>query len=60
MSADPHCCSDVPLSPLVRGASGEEEGQDPTSVSPPMVTVCAFGGEVPTGTNGSDLEDWAA
>jgi hypothetical protein len=59
MSATPECCSLVPLSPAIRGASGGEEGEDPTSMSQ-TVFVCAFGGEVPTGTNGTDTEDWAA
>lgn len=40
------------------GRSGENEGQNPTSELPPMATDCAYGGDVPDGTNGTDSESW--
>jgi hypothetical protein len=43
-----------------RGFSGESEGDDPTRLMTPWTVVCAFGGEVPTGTNGTDTENWAS
>lgn len=46
-----------------RGYSGgpSSEGQNPFSALPPSTAGdCAFGGDVPNGTNGVDAESWAA
>jgi hypothetical protein len=43
-----------------KGFSGGAEGDDPTRVMTPWTIVCAFGGEVPTGVNGTDTENWAS
>jgi hypothetical protein len=60
MSAE--CClpdGPGPARPAQRGHDGGEEGQDVTAPFTPVFD-CAFGGDVPTGTNGTDTEDWAA
>jgi hypothetical protein len=43
-----------------QGFSGDAEGDDPTRAMTPWTVVCEFGGEVPTGTNGTDTENWAS
>lgn len=58
------CESVIPPRPIPgtvppRGLSGESEGDDPTREWQQWTTICAFGGTVPTGTNGSDTESWA-
>jgi hypothetical protein len=41
------------------GHTGGEEGDAPTEALPAWTSYCNLGGTVPTGTNGTDTEDWS-
>lgn len=41
------------------GLSGIAKGDDPTRALAQWDAMCAYGGDVPTGTNGTDTENWA-
>jgi hypothetical protein len=57
----PQCC--LPDGAGVPAAGGKghagTDGADPTEPAVAVFT-CSADGEVPTGTNGTDTEDWAA